>query len=327
MFDIPDKGTGASDIQSVLFSEYLDVMIAGIARVDCVLTGCAVTAQASPDMTVAVAAGTVLSNGALFSVTAGNVTIGAADANLPRLDLVVANSAGTKAVRAGTAAAAPKPPARTANDVVLAVVYVPAADTAINSNQIVDLRVFSAALARTDAANTFSILQTFSAGANVSDGNLQLKAAQYQCFLLQITNTAGTLQHRIVSEFVNLNLPNHAGKITGASATLANTPSVAAGVNFTSGAGIDSLATQQFIFNTAAQIVLDFATMALVEVNDTTTHVLAAPTQSNRNVNGTTRWRTTLYFKNGTTGADFALTTANIASGKSLFVRVWGWIF
>lgn len=140
-FSIPDKGEGANDLQSILFQEYLDVIIAGIANTDVVHSGCAVTAQGSPDMTVAVAAGTVMSNGAPFAVTAGNVTITAADGTNPRLDLVVVNSAGTKAARAGTAAANPKPPARTANDVVLAVVYIPASDTTIGSNQITDLRV------------------------------------------------------------------------------------------------------------------------------------------------------------------------------------------
>lgn len=141
MFSLPDKGEGVHDRQSIFFQEYLDVLVAGIMGTDCVLSGCAVAAQGSPDMTVAIAKGSVLSNGALFAVTAGNVAIGAADATNPRFDLVVVSSAGAKAVRAGTAAANPKPPARNSNDVVLAVVYVPAADTAIDTAQINDLRI------------------------------------------------------------------------------------------------------------------------------------------------------------------------------------------
>jgi len=141
MFDIPDKGTGANDLQSILFSEYLDVLVAAIDGKDCVLSGGAVTAQGTPDMTVAVAKAAVLTNGVLKAVAAANGTITTADGSNPRLDLVVITSSGAIAVRAGTAAAAPKPPARTANDVVLAVVYVPAADTTIAANQITDLRV------------------------------------------------------------------------------------------------------------------------------------------------------------------------------------------
>lgn len=139
MWTVPDKGEGDNDLQSVLFQEYLEVLVAGINGLDCVLSGCAVTGGA--DMTPAVAKGAVLTNGVLKPVTAGDVTIGTADATNPRIDLIVVNSSGTKAVRAGTAAANPKPPARSANDVVLAAVYVPANDTTIGSSQITDLRV------------------------------------------------------------------------------------------------------------------------------------------------------------------------------------------
>lgn len=138
---IPDKGEGAADIQSVLFQEYLDVLAAGIAGTQCVVHGCAVTAQGSPDMTVAVAKGSVISNSVLYAVAGANATITTADGTNPRLDLVVVNSSGALAVRAGTAATNPKPPARTAGDVVLAVVLVPASDTTIATDQITDLRI------------------------------------------------------------------------------------------------------------------------------------------------------------------------------------------
>lgn len=142
MFTLPDKGTGANDLQSILFAEYLKVLVAGVDGLDCVLSGLAVTAQGSPNMTVAVAKGSVLSNGTLFAVAASaSLAIGAADGTNPRLDLVVVNASGTLAVRAGTAAASPKPPTITANDVVLAAVYVPATDTTIASNQITDLKM------------------------------------------------------------------------------------------------------------------------------------------------------------------------------------------
>jgi hypothetical protein len=136
---VPDKGEGDNDIQSILFQEYLDVLVAGLTGIECVLVGCGVTGGS--DMTPAVAKGAVLSNGVLLPVTAGDVTIGTADGTHPRIDLIVVNSSGTKAVRAGTAAAAPKPPARSANDVVLAAVYVPASDTTIGTGAITDLRV------------------------------------------------------------------------------------------------------------------------------------------------------------------------------------------
>lgn len=136
---IPDKAEGDANIQSVLFQEYLDVLVEGISGKNCVLSGLAMTGGA--DMTPDVAKGAVLSNGTMFAVAAGTVTIGTADATNPRLDLVVVNSSGALAVRAGTAASNPKPPARTTNDVVIAVVYVAANDTSIGSGSIVDLRM------------------------------------------------------------------------------------------------------------------------------------------------------------------------------------------
>lgn len=123
----------------MLFQEDLEILAAGLSGIDCVLSGLAVTGGA--DMTPAVAKGAVLSNGVLFAVAAADVTITAAHATLPRLDLIVVTNAGALAVRAGTAASAPKPPARSANDVVIAQVYVPAADTAIATTQIKDRRV------------------------------------------------------------------------------------------------------------------------------------------------------------------------------------------
>jgi hypothetical protein len=141
-WSIPDKGEATSDNQSILFQEYLDAIIEGINGINCVVNGGAVTAQGSPNMTVAVAKAGVISNGTLFAIAASaSLAIGAADASNPRFDLIVATSAGAFAVRAGTASSTPQPPARTANDVLLAVVYVPAAATTIATTQIVDLRI------------------------------------------------------------------------------------------------------------------------------------------------------------------------------------------
>lgn len=140
---VPDKGEGASDVQSILFQEDIEAAIVDPWAGTFVQSGCAVTPQGSPDMTVAVASGVVYSAGARLAVTGANATIGTADGSNPRIDLVVINAAGAIAVRAGTAAAAPKPPARTAGDVVLAAVFVPASDTAISAAQIIDKRIIA----------------------------------------------------------------------------------------------------------------------------------------------------------------------------------------
>lgn len=166
-FTIPDKGEGLNDIQSILFQEYLDVLVAGIGSTAYVKTGCAVTAQGTPNMTVAIAAGTVSSGGVSYTVTAGNGTITAADATNPRLDLVVITSAGAIAIRTGAASLNPKPAARVTNDIVLAVVFVPAASTVVAANQITDLRVTASAGSVTSVSGTAPIVVTSGASTPV----------------------------------------------------------------------------------------------------------------------------------------------------------------
>jgi hypothetical protein len=138
---VPNKGTSDNDIQSQSFA--LDFEIAAAARegLDCILFGLVLSQQGSPDMTIAGTRGAVLSNGTLFAVAAGNWTIGTADATNPRIDLLVINSSGARAVRAGTAAAAPKPPARTANDVVCGYVFVAANDTTMTEGSMTRARM------------------------------------------------------------------------------------------------------------------------------------------------------------------------------------------
>lgn len=165
---LPDKGVGDSDYQSVLYAEYLNVLLDGINLKNCVLSGLAMTGGA--DMTPDVAKGAVLTNGILKAVAASTVTIGTADATNPRIDLVVVNSSGALAVRAGTPAAIPKPPARSTNDVVIAAVFVPANDTSIGQNAIVDMRVLreggAISIYKTVAAETTN---TTAAAVNILD--------------------------------------------------------------------------------------------------------------------------------------------------------------
>ncbi len=139
-FSIPNQADAFHASQASPDKVDIDILAAGYAGTG-VVSGCAVTAQGSPDMTVAVAVGVVQVDGVNVAVTAGNVTIGTADGTNPRFDLITVNNSGTKACTAGTAAASPVFPAIPANSLVLAAVYVPASDTTIASNQIVDKRV------------------------------------------------------------------------------------------------------------------------------------------------------------------------------------------
>lgn len=178
-WSILDKGTPFNDAQSILFKEYLDILIAGVSGKDFVCSGCDVTAQGSPNMTVAVAAGVVCSNDVYFSVAAANGTITAAHATLPRIDLVVINNAGAIAVRAGTAAANPKPPARSANDVGLAAVYVPAADTTIENDKITGLRIERPERPRSRTLSSNATANSTTTGVEITGLSMFLEAGTY----------------------------------------------------------------------------------------------------------------------------------------------------
>lgn len=140
-FTIPNNGGAYDEDLSVWMDADIDAIVRGFIA-DGVLTNCAVTAQGSPDMTVAVAAGTVQINGVSVAVTGANGTITTADSSNPRLDVVSINSSGTIVVTAGTPAAEPAIPTIPASSAILALVRIPANDTTISSTQIVDKRVF-----------------------------------------------------------------------------------------------------------------------------------------------------------------------------------------
>lgn len=106
-----------------------------------VTTGCLVSAQGTPNMTVAVAAGSVLNQNVAASVAAQNATITPADPTNPRYDLISVSNTGTVTVTAGTPAATPVQPDNT--DVRIAFVYVAAGATSITSDTIQDVRDFA----------------------------------------------------------------------------------------------------------------------------------------------------------------------------------------
>ena len=140
-FTIPNHADANSPFQAEPDSVDFDILAAGYSGSG-VISGCAVTAQGSPNMTVAVASGVVSVAGLRVSVTGANSTIGTADSSDPRFDMITVNNSGTIATTAGTAASVPELPNIPANSVVLALIFVPASDTTIATNQITDKRVF-----------------------------------------------------------------------------------------------------------------------------------------------------------------------------------------
>lgn len=137
---IPNVGAAGNADQAEVHEADLRQLARGFDRFG-VISGCAVTAQGAPDMTVAVAAGSVLIDSQRVTVTAGNSAAMTADATNPRYYLIEIDTSGAIQLNAGSPVADPQKPAVTSTRVVLAEVYIPAADTAIESGQIVDKRL------------------------------------------------------------------------------------------------------------------------------------------------------------------------------------------
>lgn len=138
-FRVPNRADAAYLRQAGLYSSEFDTVAQALAG-DVVISGLGVSAQGSPDMTVAVAAGMSRIAG-YFAYKAGeNVAIAAAHATLDRIDLIVIDWNGALSRVAGTAALRPVTPAIPANSLQLAQVYVAAAVTSITSGAIIDKR-------------------------------------------------------------------------------------------------------------------------------------------------------------------------------------------
>jgi hypothetical protein len=109
-----------------------------------VISGCEITAQVSPNQTVQVSAGEILTEGVYKTVSSSsNLSVGLGSSAGPRFDLVVATSTGALAVREGTAGANPTFPTLSSGDVLLAAVYrTSGTASTVSGTQITDKRIF-----------------------------------------------------------------------------------------------------------------------------------------------------------------------------------------
>lgn len=155
---------------------------------------------------------------------------------------------------------------------------------------------------------------------NYSSENFGLRR---QAFRLRITNTGGTLQHRIAAS--DGSAAKLAGLINGASVTLTNTPSGPdASTPMVAGGKVGGSSPSYFWFDTPAQVTGYEDLQATVEVDQTGHFVTALPTLQSININGVTRIRLAIQFFSAATGTAFALNTTNIGVGKILQVAFSG---
>ena len=110
-----------------------------------VLSGLEVTENSTPDMNVIVGSGSAIVNGTLVTKsTSTTVAITAADDTNPRITIITLNDSGNITATDGTPAANPVPPDLPANNILLALIWVPAGATAIYNSNIYDRRLMTA---------------------------------------------------------------------------------------------------------------------------------------------------------------------------------------
>lgn len=145
-FEIPDNDVAAFPIQSQLFFFDFEVIRRAHAGYR-IISGCEVTAQGSPDLSVHVAAGVIRpGDSSRVAVVADDLVVDAADATDFRIDIISVSNTGVLTITTGSAQtlAACKPPTLPANHIALALVYVPPTATIVDSDQIKDRRLFFA---------------------------------------------------------------------------------------------------------------------------------------------------------------------------------------
>lgn len=154
---------------------------------------------------------------------------------------------------------------------------------------------------------------------------LNQRGAQFVSFSIQIRNNAGTLESRIVDGGNDPATFN--GCFVTSASTYATMGDVSSVVDFgTSGAGGLGGNNQLVILNTGDQATSEQAYAASAVVTTCGTALTAEARQISRDINGVTKTRAELYFRDAATGADFAVNTTNLASGQYVKVHVLGFI-
>ena len=148
-----------------------------------VFAGGAVTAQVTPDQTVAVSAGSIITpEGKRYAFSAVSALAAtAAHATNPRIDIVYVSSAGVVTYLAGTAAASPAQPATPANGTILAAIARAANDNTIASSDITRQRDFIS------TASDFEDVNAVTESSNAFACDLAFKHTKN--FSFPITNT------------------------------------------------------------------------------------------------------------------------------------------
>ena len=148
--------------QKYVYSARMNNLMEGV-RGSVIVSGCDVSENGTPNMTVDNAAGIIRIAGDSVTVAAANTTINAADGSLDRIDTISVGANATVDYNAGTPAANPIAPVLAANHVLLATVRVATGDTSITDSEISDARIIDSPMQLTqnnDSTVTLVALNT-----------------------------------------------------------------------------------------------------------------------------------------------------------------------
>lgn len=146
-----------------------------------------------------------------------------------------------------------------------------------------------------------------------------------QSFVLNLSNTGGTLQHATFAQSGAAQLGYFQSRILNASAAAVNTPNGVDNVTpLAAGWKIGFLAPANIWADTNDQLGVNFALlMATIAFNNTGTAITVRPQLAPTNINGVIRTRLTFQFFD-LNGNAFNLNTANIPIGKTIQVQFYG---
>jgi hypothetical protein len=132
----------------------------------------------------------------------------------------------------------------------------------------------------------------------LADG-MYMKDHKRQSFKIRFVNTGGTLQHRITA-VANTSASSFVDRISGASATLTNTPTGADGSTaFATGVKVGSGNTNALWFNTLSQDETRFSCNAVIVFNSSSVALTVIALPSSININGVTRTYFGLFLRRG----------------------------
>lgn len=224
---LPNAGDATYQAQAEPDSLDFDVIIAATNKTG-VISGCAVSESDPQAQTVDVASGSIMIAGTVYSVsTQADVSVTAAHATLPRIDVITVNSSGTAVVVAGTANANPVAPTVSASAVVLAFLYIAANDNTHANVQLSDKRAYTDAYLKLTGGTLSGYLTLGSASGlvfsssdnswtintsgddfNIHDneaGQVRLRSRDNDDLnLLEILDTSGAVQYVFSSTSLNM---------------------------------------------------------------------------------------------------------------------------